>query len=399
MRPGQRGQALVFVATMLGTLVLFAGLTIDVGSAYVTRARLSRAADAASLVAMRNLALGKDVAKQAAEDAFNANFPDTGGKAPKIKVNFGQDANKNTTVSVTASAKMKTSFIRVVPQLKTLDVGVSAEAVRALLMMSLVLDRSGSMVSNGGWANLAPAVDDFIDRFDDNRDRVAMVTFAGTVRTDVTMRTVFKDEIKKKVPRLVSAFTGYTNSPGGLQAAYDEIKNAKIVGKEKPTKIVVFFTDGLANTFPYSEKCTGFDAFVLAATSDPWYALMNPTVENVSYCSAKTAPSLCCDKLGTFKSFDGTNKTTSAKNILAEAKGWSIKIASDMRKEDMIVFSIGLGGTAVDQAFLRQIANDPSATTFDPSQPVGEAFFPNTASELEVIFQTIAAKILMRLTK
>ncbi len=77
-----------------------------------------------------------------------------------------------------------------------------------------------------------------------------------------------------------------------------------------------------------------------------------------------------------------------------------------MRAENpgMLVYSIGLG-SSVDQAFLQQIANDPASSTYNPSQPVGEAVFASNcpssqcSAELQQIFQTIAAKILLRLTQ
>ena len=75
-----------------------------------------------------------------------------------------------------------------------------------------------------------------------------------------------------------------------------------------------------------------------------------------------------------------------------------------MRAEGMVVYSIGLGNS-VDQAFLQQIANDPASPSYNPSQPAGLAVFaPNCPStqcsaELLQVFQTIAAKILLRLTQ
>jgi hypothetical protein len=77
-----------------------------------------------------------------------------------------------------------------------------------------------------------------------------------------------------------------------------------------------------------------------------------------------------------------------------------------MRAENsgMLVYSIGLGSN-VDQAFLQQIANDPASSTYDPNQPVGEAVFASNCpssqcnAQLQQVFQTIAAKILLRLTQ
>ncbi len=75
-----------------------------------------------------------------------------------------------------------------------------------------------------------------------------------------------------------------------------------------------------------------------------------------------------------------------------------------MRGEGMVIYSIGLG-SSIDQTFLKQIANDPSSASYNPSQPAGLAVFvPNCPSStctanLTQVFQTIAAQILLRLTE
>jgi hypothetical protein len=77
-----------------------------------------------------------------------------------------------------------------------------------------------------------------------------------------------------------------------------------------------------------------------------------------------------------------------------------------MRTENpgMYIYSVGLG-SSVDQAFLQQIANDPASSTYDPNQPEGQAVFASNcpssqcSAELQQVFQTIAAKILLRLTQ
>jgi hypothetical protein len=55
--------------------------------------------------------------------------------------------------------------------------------------------------------------------------------------------------------------------------------------------------------------------------------------------------------------------------------------------------------------FLAQLANDPAYPTYIKAQPAGEFFYvpdcpgPNCTPELTTVFQTIAAKILLRLTQ
>jgi hypothetical protein len=81
-----------------------------------------------------------------------------------------------------------------------------------------------------------------------------------------------------------------------------------------------------------------------------------------------------------------------------------------MRTESPIptfVFTIGVGSgvTSSTQAFLAQLANDPSYSTYITGQPAGLFFYipncPSTActTDVQQAFQTIAAKVMLRLTQ
>ena len=58
IRKNERGQIFALIAVLIGVLVLFVGLAIDFGQAYVTKTTLNKAVDAATLAAMRNLNSG-----------------------------------------------------------------------------------------------------------------------------------------------------------------------------------------------------------------------------------------------------------------------------------------------------------------------------------------------------
>jgi hypothetical protein len=81
----------------------------------------------------------------------------------------------------------------------------------------------------------------------------------------------------------------------------------------------------------------------------------------------------------------------------------AIQVANNMHANKTYVYSIGMGtaitGQPIAQDFLRQVANDPSSSTFNPNQPIGEAVFASDSTELTQVFQTIASKILLRLSK
>src|ERR1700733_9083376 len=198
------GQSLLMFVLFMIVLFVFIGLGIDMGFAYITRARLSKAVDAACLTGMRNLFQGQTQAGIVASNAFLTNYGTSGRDvtAPAVNISFGK-VNQNIVIDVAATVSINTYFIRVLPQWKILTVGSSAEATRADVIMTLVLDRSGSMQSNGGSTALPPAVTSFISNFDDVNDIAAMVSFAGAASVDVPMQHPFKTKIDNAANALV----------------------------------------------------------------------------------------------------------------------------------------------------------------------------------------------------
>ena len=67
-------------------------------------------------------------------------------------------------------------------------------------------------------------------------------------------------------------------------------------------------------------------------------------------------------------------------------------------QNNITIYSIGLGDK-INQAYLQDIANDPAAATYDATQPSGQAVFAPSASQLNTVFQTIASKVLLRLSQ
>ncbi len=120
-------------------------------------------------------------------------------------------------------------------------------AQRSSLVMTLVLDRSGSMLSNGGSTALPAAVTDFIQNFDDTNDIAAMISFASAASVDVAMGQPFRTKIEDATYNLV--FNGYTCSDQGLTNALAQNNTVTNSLGQNVVKVIVFFTDGMANTF------------------------------------------------------------------------------------------------------------------------------------------------------
>lgn len=412
-----RGQTLVLFALALSSLVLSLGLAVDLGFAYITKAKLSKAVDGACLTAMRNLSQGQETATTLATNSFNANYRATSldANSPTLAINFSTDANGQTFVSVSATAIIKTQFMALLPAYRTLPVSDSAQATRGKLVMSLILDRSGSMQSNGGASALPPAVGTFVNYFDNSTDEVAMVSFGSNATVDVPIETNFITPITHAANALRGNFSGGTFGPGGLTLAKSQNDGVPVNPGQNVVKVAVYFTDGYVNVIQDTLSCSGamtlynyggYDSGNTVDFFNPNNGSSLATYTTGSRGSSSWSPSnFCLKNLPGFTSrIDGTTKAFTRTNVTADARYRALQTANTMRTEGMYIYAIGLG-SSVDQAFLQQIANDPAGSYYDSSQPAGMAVFvPNCPSstcsaELQQVFQTIAAQILLRLTQ
>jgi len=398
-RRSARAQIFLLFALSLPVLILFVGLAVDLGFAFVTRANLSKAVDAAALAAMRNINQGQAEATAIAQSAFNTNYGSGIGRSlgpPSLNVVITTSANatSNAVVNVSATTSINTFFLGLVPGLKTLQIASSAQATRPNLIMSLVLDRSGSMNLNGGAQALPPAVDNFLTYFDNNTDQIADVSFSSVASVDVSIRTNFLNPITNAVNKM--AFGGATYSQGGLLDGQAQINSVTVAPGTNVVKVAVFFTDGWANTVEDNLNCPPSTLLNFGGCAPPEAAVgwcsgisfLNPVTGNSQSCGATSFPS----------QMTGGSLALTQTNIANEAMYRAVQVANSMRSQGMVIYAIGLGDK-ISQAFLQQVANDPASSTFNPNTPVGEAVFAPTAADLQGVFQTIASEILLRLSR
>jgi Flp pilus assembly protein TadG len=393
----ERGQIFALFALSLPVLILFMGIGVDLGFAFVTRANLSKAVDAAALAAMRNLNQGQAQATAIAQSAFNTNYGSGLGRdnsPPVFNVGITSDANNNAVINVGATVAINTFFLRLVPGLKTLQVTSNSQATRPKLIMSLVLDRSGSMNLNGGAQALPPAVDNFLTYFDNATDQVADVSFSSVASVDVSIRTNFLNPITNAVNNM--RFAGATYSQGGLLNGQSQINKVTVAPGANVIEVAVFFTDGWANTVEDTLNCPPSTLLNFGGCAPPEAAVgwcsgisfLDPTTGNGRSCGATRFPSQVA----------GGMQPLTQQNIANDAMYRTIQVANSMRAQNIVIYSIGLGDK-ISQAFLQQVANDPASTTFNPNEPVGQAVFAPTAADLQGVFQTIASEILLRLSR
>src|SRR5690348_12978978 len=217
---GEGGFALVYMAILITFLLVATGLAVDSGRAYLVKAQLSKAVDGAALSAARNLNGGNP--KGEAVKVFNANFPPnfmgtTARTDPATDADFYEMHTIEETglhvVSIKATATLPTTFMRL-GSLSEVTVSSSSEATRRLVDLSLVLDVSGSI--GGAWPQVRDAARSFIDSFDKNGDRMALITYSYGAKVLDPMPAAFgfdKDKLKTDVPNSLPG--GTTSMPEG----------------------------------------------------------------------------------------------------------------------------------------------------------------------------------------
>ncbi|MGO9244334.1 MAG: pilus assembly protein TadG-related protein [Verrucomicrobiia bacterium] len=430
-RQREHGQTLIMFVLMLVVMLGFVGLGVDLGFAYITRARLSKAVDSACLNGMRNYWQGTTQASLIASNTFALNYGTSGRDVapPSLAVSF-VTSNNNTVLNVQASVVINTFFIGVLPAIggnswKTLTVGESAQATRTKVILALALDHSGSMNpdggSTGGGAALPGAVTSFINYFSDTIDEASMASFGSTATNDVIMEQPFKSAITTAANNL--QWCGGTYSVGGLTNALIQENSVTIPSSEVALKVVVFFTDGLANMVGQPFVCGGTTNTLIFGGIDPPGSGVYFFSTNTPYtCSAQSGSD---NAYGCYISDDGSVSDPSGSsgctpwcgisqfyatgntnmesftraNVTAEALAQCIQAANLMRANGILVYSIGLGGADVNIDFLAQVANATNSVNYNSQQPTGLALLADTPSQLQPYFTAVANDILFRLTQ
>jgi Flp pilus assembly protein TadG len=435
------------MALALGVLLVFVGISIDYGRAYVAKTTLAKAVDAAALKGMQNVNLGTGSlpncsttsgAGAAALEAFNINFnsvPNLSVSTPTPSICFSQDVNNNTVIAVNATASINTYFIRIADMFggnfNTLSVGASAQAQRNPLIMSLILDVSASMESNGGSTAMPPAVKDFIANFDpgnnDTTDWVSVVTFGTYANLNLanTQPLMGPVDTVMNTNFWSGGIVNYTNSIAGLTQGQTEILSKVL--SPNTIRVAVFFTDGWPNIIEDNIKCgagptltdvlycgcdQGDESLNLCnSTPVQWFTKSSCVANNTCTalaggCTATVFPDT---QTGANQSILNTNycggPAPGQSPLGSDAMFRAVKVAQAMQANNIFVYSIGLGtaitgsNNAVAEEFLREVANDPNAATFNPNLPQGEAVFAPSSTDLKKVFQIIASKILLRLSK
>jgi Flp pilus assembly protein TadG len=250
----ERGFALAYTAVLLTGMLLFTGLAVDSGRAYMVKAQLSKAVDGAALGAARNLNSGNP--RQEAVQIFRANFPDgymgtTSLTDPTSDPDFfnlvTDPATGINTVTVQARAVLPTTFMKLA-NFNDVTVTSSGEATRRMVDLSLILDVSGSI--GWRWNAVRDAARGFVDAFDEDSDRLSLTLFStgADVETPMPLSRGFnKQGLKADIPENLPG--GSTSMAEGLYRGWDQLRRVQS-GQQSGLRVIVLFTDGATNSVP-----------------------------------------------------------------------------------------------------------------------------------------------------
>ncbi|WP_375748866.1 VWA domain-containing protein [Vibrio sp. HN007] len=409
--PGKnKGLVLILTIMALPVLLMITGLAIDTGRIYLVKAKLFAAVDAAGIAAARAVANGEDAAKAAASKYFNVNFPTDFMKSTAALATpvFSSDEFGNITIDVTGSATMPNTFLSMFGY-KNWTVSALAQTIRRPVDIVLVVDNTTSLKS-GVMGDVTQDVVDrsksFVSNFHESFDRLALVKFAYGAEVPVPFNDA-RGFNKSTVKNEIDAFsfggygtTYYTNASEGMYRALDEVRN---VPNPASLKVIVFFTDGSPNTFAsdfefmYTSKSytgslraggstsgtprglwkhkkiaetKGSSAYKSSNIDD--YIEELPEYYNAHDASANEFKVLNPDHPRRPVYQYGAN-THSANDLYKRINRVARNLVEDMaeaaRKEDIYVFTLGLGSSLqtttgpdyeIGEEMLLRMANDPS---------------------------------------
>jgi Flp pilus assembly protein TadG len=242
------------MAVVLTGLILFSGLAVDSGRAYVVKAQLTKAVDGAALGAARSLNSGDP--KGEAVRIFKANFPPgflgtSTATDPTTSADFFKStvvpASGVNIVTVNASVDLPTTFMKL-GNFQKVTVTSSGEATRRMVDLSLVLDVSASI--GPAWGAVRDAARSFINSFDAANDRVALMLFsngAAVLDQMPSSRGFDKTKVAADVPSTLPG--GSTAMVEGLYRGWDELRSVP-AGTQSGLRVIVLFTDGASNSVP-----------------------------------------------------------------------------------------------------------------------------------------------------
>jgi len=303
-----RGSALILMLVMLPVFMIpLVGLAIDGTMLFIVQAKLSSAVDGAVLGAGRLLGTSANSAEIAGE-FLNVNFPagywGSSNLQPTITVT---SATGTHTIAVSATVSVPLLFMRVLGR-NASTVGAAATATRRDTRMMIVVDRSGSVLTEGANTTITNVLNQFVansatSAFVDGRDVIGMVSFGGTWKLDFPPNTNFQTatpNIGTAINNLPWGNNG-TNTADGLYQGWYQLRK---LNQPTALNVILLLTDGRPSGF------TGnFSSTAHCGTSYPHGGFLQSYVSLGSY-PFWPPPTSGADVLGIISStYQGTSET------------------------------------------------------------------------------------------
>jgi Flp pilus assembly protein TadG len=226
-RNRQGNVAIIFALAMM-PIMAAAGIGVDLSRAYVVRAHLTQALDAAGLAVAGSPGASEEYLATLAQDFFNANYPTSEIGVPgELSLSVGEDV-----VTLSAAATLPTALLGIFG-IHEMDVASEIEVTRETkgLEVVMVLDNTGSMGSGGKIDALKTAAESMVNVLfgeDPSPDKlhIGLVPFAHGVNVGTGFSTNALDMTG------ASSIHGENFNPGvtNIWDLYDDIQNRSWIG-------------------------------------------------------------------------------------------------------------------------------------------------------------------------
>ncbi len=303
---GEEGAALILVTAFLIVLLLFTGLAIDLGRAYILKAQLTKAVDGAALAAARALSTTTTPERDEAIRIFRANFPsgymgtssvtDPTADPDFFNKTYDRESGANI-ITVRAQAMLPVTFMRLAG-FDQVTVSSMGEARRRLVDLSLAIDCSGSIGSD--WSTVRDAARRFINSFDSSYDRMAVTLFSDGAHVNYAMPSSLgfnKSSAMNAIPTSLPG--GSTSMADGFYRAWDELRSVPS-GSQSGLRVIVLFTDGTPNGAPGNYQFSGGSYYVRELNSNDFpyvgssLTTNTPSLFGLAYTDCSSGPPPHC---------------------------------------------------------------------------------------------------------
>ncbi|MEM9029418.1 MAG: pilus assembly protein [Pseudomonadota bacterium] len=407
-RKDEQGTVAVIFALVAIILLVVGGLALDTGRAYVARARISAALDAAALAAAKGLRLqnlDNDEVLSLAQRVFNANMQGNVGSTQASTTQLGVEIDRASAgVTLNVDAAIPTTLGRVIGIRETQLNNVSeAKYGSGDLEVAIQLDVTGSMFGSKMVA-LKDATKRLIDTLIPDQDtgdgkvRIALAPFSGGVNAGHYAYDVSGQSSPCVYERLDPSYQATDLPPIGAQrlATKSEVGGQHVCPTLAP---VLPLTDDklLLETTLESYRAGGATAGHLGAAWS-WY-MLSPKWSSVWPSSSRPEP---YDDGRTTKvavlMTDGQYNTYHAKSSNVHSNGESLlksvaaakDTCDEMKKKGIIIYTVG---------FQLNLERAKEVMEYCASGS-NRSFSADSDSELLMTFHSIAVSIAqLRLTR